>query len=169
MANIRIQLFCWSRHFSLRICNDSLGFENWYPTLYLTTLKKMKALSINKSRFLSVVQKFCRQVALIGDRKMKLVPQINFNNKFDMRRYVKIVKINMNSISVNVKKNFSSNRNFKKMYFNLFIVIYISNKYFGYYEVFNDFIADFATSWILNLFVGVWGHAPVINKILWRS
>lgn len=40
----------------------------------------MKALSINKSRFLSVVQQFCRQVALKGDRKMKRVPQININN-----------------------------------------------------------------------------------------
>lgn len=124
----------------------------------------MKALSINKIRFLSVVQKFCRQVTLIGDRKMKLVPpQININNKFDMRGNVKIVKINMNSISVKAKKNLSSNRNFKKMYFDLFIVIYIPNKNFGYNEVFNDFIADFATSWSLNLFVGVWGHVPVIN------
>lgn len=60
-----------------------------------------------------------------------------------MRRNVKIVKINVSSISVNVLFKLHKS---KKMYFNLFIVIYISNKYFGYNEVFNDFIADFATS-----------------------
>lgn len=60
-----------------------------------------------------------------------------------MRRNVKFVKINVSSISVNVLFKLHKS---KKMYFNLFIVIYISNKYFGYNEVFNDFIADFATS-----------------------
>lgn len=78
---------------------------------------------------------------------------------------VKIVKINVSLIFVNV---FFKLYKWKKMYFNLFIVIYIFNKYFGYNEVFNDFIVDFVISWSLNLFVGVWSYGLVINKILWR-
>lgn len=56
---------------------------------------------------------------------------------------VKIVKINVSLIFVNV---FFKLYKLKKMYFNLFIVIYIFNKYFGYNEVFNDFIVDFVIS-----------------------
>lgn len=56
---------------------------------------------------------------------------------------VKIVKINVSLIFVNV---FFKLYKLKKMFFNLFIVIYIFNKYFGYNEVFNDFIVDFVIS-----------------------
>lgn len=75
----RIHMFCWARQFSLRMCNNSQGFKNCHPRIHLMTLKK-KAVSINKSRFLSVVR--------IGvDRRQKdnLVPWINIDNKFDMR------------------------------------------------------------------------------------
>lgn len=64
----RIPMFCWARQFSLRI---NQGFKNCHPRLHLMTLKK-KAVSISKSRFLSVVRIFCRQVELIEDRKINL-------------------------------------------------------------------------------------------------
>lgn len=67
----RIHMFCWARQFSLRMCNNSQGFKNCHPRIHLMTLKK-KAVSINKSRFLSVVRNFCRQVELIEDRKINL-------------------------------------------------------------------------------------------------
>lgn len=75
----RIHMFCWARQFSLRMCNNSQGFKNCHPRLHLMTLKK-KAVSINKSRFLSVVRSGV-------DRRQKdnLVPWINIDNKFDMR------------------------------------------------------------------------------------
>lgn len=75
----RIHMFCWARQFSLRMCNNSQGFKNCHPRIHLMTLKK-KAVSINKSRFLSVVRSGV-------DRRQKdnLVPWINFDNKFDMR------------------------------------------------------------------------------------
>lgn len=63
-----------------------------------------------------------------------------------MQRNAKFAKINMNTISVNLKKNPFKVTEIKKMHFNLFIVIYICNKYFGYNEVFNDFIPRLATS-----------------------
>lgn len=67
----RIHMFCWAIQFSLRMCNNSQGFKNCHPRLHLMTLKK-KAVSINKSRFLSVVRNFCRQVELIEDKKIHL-------------------------------------------------------------------------------------------------
>lgn len=67
----RIHMFCWARQFSLRLCNNSQGFKNCHPRLHLMTLKK-KAVSIYKSRFLSVVRNFCKQVELIEDRKINL-------------------------------------------------------------------------------------------------
>lgn len=75
----RIHMFCWARQFSLRMCNNSQGFKNCHPRIHLMTLKK-KAVSINKSRFLSVVRSGV-------DRRQKdnLVPWINIDNKFDMR------------------------------------------------------------------------------------
>lgn len=75
----RIHMFCWARQFSLRRCNNSQGFKNCHPRIHLMTLKK-KAVSINKSRFLSVVRSGV-------DRRQKdnLVPWINIDNKFDMR------------------------------------------------------------------------------------
>lgn len=75
----RIHMFCWARQFSLRMCNNSQGFKNYHPRIHLMTLKK-KAVSINKSRFLSVVRSGV-------DRRQKdnLVPWINIDNKFDMR------------------------------------------------------------------------------------
>lgn len=75
----RIHMFCWARQFSLRMCNNSQGFKNCHPRLHLMNLKK-KAVSINKSRFLSVVRSGV-------DRRQKdnLVPWINIDNKFDMR------------------------------------------------------------------------------------
>lgn len=75
----RIHMFCWARQFSLRMCNNSQGFKNCHPRIHLMTLKK-KAVSINKSRFLSVVRRGV-------DRRQKdnLVPWINIDNKFDMR------------------------------------------------------------------------------------
>lgn len=75
----RIHMFCWARQFSLRMCNNSQGFKNCHPRIHLMTLKK-KAVSINKSRFLSVLRSGV-------DRRQKdnLVPWINIDNKFDMR------------------------------------------------------------------------------------
>lgn len=75
----RIHMFCWARQFSLRMCNNSQGFKNCHPRIHLMTLKK-KAVSINKSRFLSVVRSGV-------DRRQKdnLVPWINIDNKFDMQ------------------------------------------------------------------------------------
>lgn len=75
----RIHMFCWARQFSLRRCNNSQGFKNCHPRIHLMTLKK-KAVSINKSRFLSVVRSGV-------DRRQKdnLVPWINIDNKFDVR------------------------------------------------------------------------------------
>lgn len=75
----RIHMFCWARQFSLRMCNNSQGFKNCHPRIHLMTLKK-KAVSINKSRFLSVVRSGV-------DRRQKdnLVPWINIDNEFDIR------------------------------------------------------------------------------------